>query len=162
MDQFYIDKVDYFTKINLLSKNPVGRDIAWAYYQYNFYSIVDEYSIDDPRIGQALIDITKSFENEFLLYNLIQFTVLVEEGAVKNARLKSLETCSTNVLWVINNELQLTEAFPINGRKAEHAHSLNVNPLLDQTESKKSVFIRNSRETLKKKMEEHKISSLFY
>lgn len=63
-------KLDTFDAMRLLAKNPTGREIVWDYFRINFGDILDEFGLEDPRIGQLLLDITSSFENEFMFYEV--------------------------------------------------------------------------------------------
>jgi len=64
-------KLDIFDAMRLLAKNPTGREIVWDYFRINFGDILDEFGLEDPRIGQLLLDITSSFENEFMFFEVI-------------------------------------------------------------------------------------------
>ena len=57
---------DFFDVIRQLSYNPLGREIAWDYVRINKDKLIDKYSYEDIRIGQMILDITDTFENEFL------------------------------------------------------------------------------------------------
>jgi glutamyl aminopeptidase len=58
-------KVDFFEAIGLMSKNPIGRDLAWNYVRENYADILGEYGLEDTRVGRMLLDITSSFQDEF-------------------------------------------------------------------------------------------------
>jgi hypothetical protein len=59
--------VDFFDAIKLLSKNPLGREITWDFIRANFESLVEEFGIEEPRLGQMVIDVCSTFENDFML-----------------------------------------------------------------------------------------------
>lgn len=67
-----ISRVDIFDALRDLSKNSVGREIAWNYFRINYNDLVNTYGYDDPRLGQALLDIAFSFESRFL-FNEVSF-----------------------------------------------------------------------------------------
>ena len=50
-----------------MSRNPLGREIVWDYVRINKEAIIDQYGLDDLRIGQMILDIAETFENDFLL-----------------------------------------------------------------------------------------------
>ena len=56
----------FFDEVSLLSRNPLGRELAWDYLRINYNSILETYGEEEPRIGRILIDIVRTFENEFL------------------------------------------------------------------------------------------------
>ncbi len=68
-----LNRVDFFELMRLLAENPSGRELIWDFFRINFEDIYQFYGEEDPRIGQLLIDIVSSFENEFLLYEVSIF-----------------------------------------------------------------------------------------
>jgi hypothetical protein len=131
--------------------HPIGRELAWDYYRINYDSILELYGEKDPRIGLMLIDITKTFENEFLFYELLEHITFTDGGnAAKNARDRAVEYVSTNVLWLFDKENEILAAFNLFGQKS-HV-SKNVNPLLEaaKTKSKIDTFKINAKEAAKK------------
>jgi hypothetical protein len=38
----------------------------WLYYRRNFEKLIQTYGLEDPDLGQALIDISRTFDSEFL------------------------------------------------------------------------------------------------
>ena len=63
--------MDFFELLRLLAENPSGRELIWDWFRIQFEGIFNYFGEEDPRIGQLLIDITRSFENEFLFYEVI-------------------------------------------------------------------------------------------
>lgn len=63
--------MDIFLQIRYLSRNVYGREFAWAYYRLNYQQLVDTFGLDDIRLGEALIEITASFETHELLSQVI-------------------------------------------------------------------------------------------
>ena len=59
-------KADFFQTVKFLSKNTIGREIVWDFVRINYNDLLDKYGLDDPRLGQMLIDITFSFETGYL------------------------------------------------------------------------------------------------
>ena len=47
--------------------------MAWDYLRTNFNDLIEQFGEDDPRLGQLLLDITSSFENEFM-FNEVLFS----------------------------------------------------------------------------------------
>jgi hypothetical protein len=155
-------KLDFFNKISLLSKNTVGREIAWDYLRINYDSIIEQFGLDDPRVGQALVDISASFENEFLFYELLEWVFNIVDGATANARFKALEIASTNIVWLFDKEQEIIDAFPLTAgrgnKEGENKEQTNtsprMNPLLDFTLPEKTVFVKNARAAFRKHLSE--------
>ena len=106
-----IKSADFFDGMRLLSINPLGREFTWDYYRENFNSLLDTYTEYDPRLGQLLLDISRSFENEFLFYQLLEFIVSTPTGASANARFKALEIVSITNIWLEDKEEEIVQAF---------------------------------------------------
>ncbi|CAF0970213.1 unnamed protein product [Brachionus calyciflorus] len=105
------DLINFFDKIKFLSRNNLGREYAWNFIRANYDSIVEEYGVDDPRLGQMLIDVSSTFETESLNYELLEFIVSLENGASINARYRALEKVSTNLDWLNKRSKEIIEAF---------------------------------------------------
>ena len=58
----------------------MGRELVWNDYRAHFDELISQYSIDDPILGQLLIQIARTFEDEFLLYEVMKrfFNIIVE------------------------------------------------------------------------------------
>ena len=112
-----LNMVDFFITFRWMAQNPLGREIAWDEMRINFDSIEAFYGEDDARIGQLLLDICSSFENEFMFYELLEFVFFTQTGSSGNARFKALEIVSTNVGWLMDKEEEIRTAFA-DGRKA--------------------------------------------
>lgn len=137
-----LDKIDLFDTIRLMSMQPIGREICWDYYRINFRQLIDDFGQNDARIGQMLLDITKTFENEFLFYEVLELVFFTESGATANARFRALEVVSTNTIWLFDKEREIIEAFG-DGRK----QSLKKNKYLANKTS--NDFITKAREEIK-------------
>ena len=105
--------VDFFEGMRLLSENQLGREKTWDYLRSNFFQLLDTFSLYDPRIGQLVVDITKSFETEFLFFQLLIFIIDTTDyqGVSGNARFKAVELVSTNVIWLQDKEEEIIQAF---------------------------------------------------
>jgi hypothetical protein len=66
-----LKSIDFVDAVNYFAKNPLGREQAWNYYRANFEELVAEYSLDSPILGQLLIEISRTFEDEYLFYEVI-------------------------------------------------------------------------------------------
>lgn len=65
-----IESFDLFDLFKYMSQQPIGREIAWDYLRFNYINLISEYGEDDPRIGDLLINIASSFENEFMFFEV--------------------------------------------------------------------------------------------
>ncbi|CAF1012394.1 unnamed protein product, partial [Brachionus calyciflorus] len=111
-----LENLDLFETIRLMSENPVGREIVWDYFRFNYKEIVEEFGENDARLGRMLLDISKSFENEFMFYELLELVFFTNAGATANARFRALEVVSTNKIWLMDKEQEIIDAFG-DGRK---------------------------------------------
>jgi hypothetical protein len=62
--------VDFFDGLKYLARNTVGREIAWDYYRENYQEIDGTFGFENQAIGQLLIDIVSTFDNEFLFFEV--------------------------------------------------------------------------------------------
>jgi len=62
--------VDFFDALKYLARNTVGREIAWDYYRQNYQQLDGIFGFENQAIGQLLIDISSTFENEFLFFEV--------------------------------------------------------------------------------------------
>jgi len=134
----------FFEACKLLAQNPTGREIIWDYFRINYEAIFERYGEEDPRVGQLLIDIVTSFENEFLFYELLEFVFFTETGSTANARFKALEIVSTTNVWLIDKEEEISEAF--SGGNCRRT----ISPVNEKT-SKSTKFIEKARSEFKTK-----------
>ena len=152
-----------------MSRQPVGREIAWDYYRANYAQLQATYGDDDPRLGLLLLYICESFETEFMLYELLDFEFETTSGAAENARLKALEITSTNILWLVEKEEEIAAAFgsPRSGtnekRKIPQRSSPNANPLLEKFNrpyKNSQEFLNRARAAINKALVQGKSNSL--
>lgn len=140
------NKLGLAREIQLLSSNPLGRELAWDYYRINFAEIVDKYfGLEDPRLGGMLYSITYTFENYFLFVELIEFLAVTEVGANGNARFLAVEQVWTNDNWLMDKEDQIMLAF------SSPRNKVSVN-----SEQKLVSSVRNESADHKEKMAEFK------
>jgi hypothetical protein len=141
--------IDFFDGMRLLSENQLGREKTWDYLRTNFYQLLDTYGLYDPRIGQLLIDITKSFETEFLFFQLLTFffETVDFQGVSVNARFKAIEIVSTTVLWLLDKEEEIIQAF----RDPRQIKNIMQNLSQKQTiEKRKIEFISKAKSEFEK------------
>lgn len=147
-------KIDFFEIMQYLTRQPVGRELAWDYYRTNFKQLQEDYGDDDPRLGVLLLYITESFETEFLLYELLDFEFDTNSSASANAQLKALEIVATNINWLLDKEEEIAEAFSFerNGSpKKRQGSSPNLNPLLypiNRYSQSSQEFMRRARKAV--------------
>lgn len=103
--------IDFFDAMAILSENPLGRELTWNYFRREFSSLVQQYGLEDPDLGTLLIDITKTFEEEFLFFELLKFILQTPSGAEINSRFKALEIVSTTIVWLADKEEEIAAAF---------------------------------------------------
>lgn len=144
----YMKAPDFFDIAYTLAPRPLGRELVWDLFRAGFNDLVEDYGEDDPRIGWLLLEITQSFETEFMFYELLSFVFFTSTGATANARFKALEIVSTNLIWLQDKENEIRCAFSLIGfcdiKKQE-------------PEEKSSLFITNAREAFMRNLKETKL-----
>ena len=68
-----INSLDIFDLFKYMCAQPLGREITWDYFRNNYLDLIKKYGADDPRLGDLLIDIASSFENEYMFYEVNYF-----------------------------------------------------------------------------------------
>lgn len=58
--------VDLLLAVYYFSENPLGRELMWTFYRSNYDKLIDEFSLDSPALGLILLEIARTFEDEFL------------------------------------------------------------------------------------------------
>ncbi|CAF3728050.1 unnamed protein product [Rotaria socialis] len=118
--QFLYEDADYNSDLNvdllevliLLAKNPVGRELAWYYYRNNWSKLQETYERTNQRLGQLLIEITATFEDEFHSIELNGFLALTPGvDANVDARFWALERTNMNFWWIVDNSEDMAESF---------------------------------------------------
>ena len=84
----FVLRLDFFKVASVLKYNPLGREILWDEFRKEYENLVVQYGEDDPRLGWILVEITESFETEFLFQELLDFFNKATTGATANARIK--------------------------------------------------------------------------
>lgn len=143
-----MEKVDFFKIASILTQKPLGREMVWDKYRMEFNDLIEKYGQDDPRMGWILVEVSESFETEFLFYELLSFVFFTSSGATSNARFKALEIVSTNLVWLEDKEDEVRCAFSLVG-----CFSKNVNPLLAPMKEPHS-FAKNARAAFLHKLKE--------
>lgn len=67
-DEFRL--IDFFDAIRLLSKNPLGRELCWDYIRENYVEIITTFGFENPSLGQMLLDVVATFEDEFYFFEV--------------------------------------------------------------------------------------------
>ncbi len=65
-----INSYELFDLLKYISKQPIGREIIWNFFRTSYSDLVADFGTDDTRLGQLLIDISQSFEDEFMFYEV--------------------------------------------------------------------------------------------
>ncbi|CAF2968141.1 unnamed protein product [Rotaria sp. Silwood2] len=104
--------VDLLSVLTLLAKNSIGRELVWYYYRENWSKLQSDYGRSNQRLGQLLIDITATFEDEFHEIELTEFLASTP-GVDSNvdARFWALERANMNFWWILDNSKDMAESF---------------------------------------------------
>ncbi|CAF1347913.1 unnamed protein product [Adineta steineri] len=106
--------VDLLQVLTLLAKNPVGRELVWLYYRKHWAELQTTYGRTNQRLGQLLMDITATFEDEFHEVELIDFLASTP-GVNTNvdARFWALERANMNFWWIVDGSKDMAESFDL-------------------------------------------------
>jgi len=50
--------------------HPLGRELAWDFLRTNYRKLLAVYGKDDFRLGQLLLDISETFEDEYMFFEV--------------------------------------------------------------------------------------------
>lgn len=65
-----INSLDKFDLLKFLSMHPLGRELAWDFLRTNYRKLLAVYGKDDFRLGQLLLDISETFEDEYMFFEV--------------------------------------------------------------------------------------------
>lgn len=140
----------------MLSVHPLGRELSWDYYRINNQLLLDTYSEDDARIGKILIDITRTFETDYLFLDLLQFVFSTTTGSTANARFVALEYVSTNIIWLADKEEEIAIAFNLRTQPTK----IKTNMLtIDKSTENVEAFKNKAREEFMRLLKETEAQS---
>lgn len=106
--------MDLLEVLTLLAKNSNGRELVWLYYRDNWAQLQIDYDRTNPQLGQLLIDITSTFEDQFHEYELLDF--LISTAGVNtnvDARYWALERANMNLWWIVNKSADMSSSFDL-------------------------------------------------
>ena len=142
-----LKKIDFFDAIRLFGQNALGREIAWNYIRLFYNELYVEYGEDDYRLGQMVLDVSASFDTEFLFFELLNFVYYTPPGSSINARLKALEIASTNYLWLEDKENEIIAAFQ-DDRSAQRKLDLLSELNKYKNSSNKEEFLNKAKQKI--------------
>lgn len=135
---------DFFDIAFDMAPRPLGRELVWDLYRDRYLDLIEDYSEDDPRLGWLMLELSQSFETEFLFYELLTWVFSTTTGAAGNARFKALELVSTNLVWLQDKENEIRCAFSIVG----------FCEFKNEEKEESSLFIKNAREAFLRNLKE--------
>ncbi|XP_020715909.1 glutamyl aminopeptidase [Ceratitis capitata] len=95
---------DYFTCLQYIAANPVGRPIVWDYVREQWPQLVARFGINERTLGNLIPAITARFDTQVKLEDMqFFFAKYPEAGAGAAARTRALETVKNNIEWLANN-----------------------------------------------------------
>jgi len=131
--------LEFFDVVRMLSNNPLGREMMWDTIRIEYENYLELFGMEDERLGQMIIDVAHTFENEFLFRELVVFISTTPDGASEHARFKALEMASTNFVWLTDKEDEIEAAF-LGGHKSE----IKLAPRIKLEEDKKSFQVKTA------------------
>uniref|UniRef100_A0A8C2HMA5 ERAP1-like C-terminal domain-containing protein n=1 Tax=Cyprinus carpio TaxID=7962 RepID=A0A8C2HMA5_CYPCA len=95
---------DVFTLVQYVSRNPLGKTMAWDWVTLNWDYLVNRYTINDRNLGRLPSRITSTYNTDIQLWKMENFFALhPNAGAGEMPRKQALETVKNNIEWVKRN-----------------------------------------------------------
>ncbi|ESO85815.1 hypothetical protein LOTGIDRAFT_130453 [Lottia gigantea] len=97
------DKVrsqDFFTVVNYISRNSIGKDITWNWVRENWQKLVDRFTLYSRSLGRLVPNIVSSFNSDFRLKEATFFKLYPDAGSGARGRKQALESIQVNVNWM--------------------------------------------------------------
>ncbi|XP_059422397.1 glutamyl aminopeptidase [Carassius carassius] len=95
---------DVFTLVQYVSRNPLGKTMAWDWVTLNWDYLVNRYTINDRNLGRLPSRITSTFNTDLQLWKMEHFFALhPNAGAGEMPRKQALETVKNNIEWMNRN-----------------------------------------------------------
>uniref|UniRef100_A0A8C1H9M7 Aminopeptidase n=1 Tax=Cyprinus carpio carpio TaxID=630221 RepID=A0A8C1H9M7_CYPCA len=95
---------DVFTLVQYVSRNPLGKTMAWDWVTLNWDYLVSRYTINDRNLGRLPSRITSTYNTDIQLWKMENFFALhPNAGAGEMPRKQALETVKNNIEWVKRN-----------------------------------------------------------
>ncbi|CAH1789477.1 unnamed protein product [Owenia fusiformis] len=107
IDENYIRKQDSVSTTIYISRNPIGRPLAWDFMRSNWNYIFDKYGTGFFAFTSMLKGITESFNTEFQLQQVRDFLEIKKAenklGSGHRALEQAIEKTTSNIKWMDNN-----------------------------------------------------------
>lgn len=68
-----LKSIDYVDAVLYFAKNPLGRELVWNSFRSGIKELIESYGEFNPILGRLLIEITTTFEDEYLFYEVHRF-----------------------------------------------------------------------------------------
>jgi glutamyl aminopeptidase len=109
-DEMYVRSQDYFTLLQYISANPVGRPIVWDYVRENWSYLVDRFTLNDRYLGRLIPSITGRFSTDLKVDEMQYFFAKYPEaGAGESARRQALEAVTNNIKWLNKHKKEVED-----------------------------------------------------
>ncbi|XP_016095631.1 glutamyl aminopeptidase-like [Sinocyclocheilus grahami] len=95
---------DVFTLVQYVSRNPLGKTMAWDWVTLNWDYLVNRYTINDRNLGRLPSIITSTYNTDMQLWKMEHFFALhPNAGAGEMPRKQAIETVKNNIEWMKQN-----------------------------------------------------------
>ncbi|CAF0707260.1 unnamed protein product [Brachionus calyciflorus] len=108
---------DYFRVLKAVGDNPNGRYFAWYFVREYWYYLVFETN-NGRGVSEVVNQITNSFDNVFLLEEILVFFEDSYDFQSADIRLKIIDNVLNNIFWVANKEKDFQSYFFPIGRQS--------------------------------------------
>ncbi|XP_076317960.1 uncharacterized protein LOC143229476 isoform X3 [Tachypleus tridentatus] len=126
---------DYFTVLNFIANNPVGKNLLWEFYTNEWEYLVNRFTLNNQWLGRLLKTMSRRFATEDKLKQMEEFFLTYPEaGASKQARKEALENVNSNVKWVHHHLPKIVQWLQKYYKEETNTEEFKV------TEAEKGVF----------------------
>ncbi|XP_076074224.1 glutamyl aminopeptidase-like [Mytilus galloprovincialis] len=102
-DESKVKAQDFFNVITYISRNPIGRSLAWDWVRSNWEYLVQRFTVFSRSLGRLIPSIIIYFNTEFHLKEVEAFfKQYPDAGAGERAREQALESIRGNIAWMSN------------------------------------------------------------
>ncbi|XP_054706486.1 uncharacterized protein LOC129216302 [Uloborus diversus] len=101
MDDTKVRRQDFFSVLNFIAGNPIGRPLVWNFIKEKWPALVERFTLNDRYLGLAVKKVCSYFTSEYELLDMKSFfTRYPDAGAGKRRRQQALENVQNNIKWL--------------------------------------------------------------
>ncbi|XP_063963335.1 aminopeptidase N-like [Lytechinus pictus] len=111
LDSDLVRSQDSSTVIVTVSRNYIGRSIAWDYLRSNWDTYLNYYRTSPSSLGYIVSEVTEDFNTELELEEVIAFREGKDLGPATRAYEQAIEVINTNIAWMKSSATIVAEWF---------------------------------------------------